>query len=35
MLILVGMIVWIGVYPAVLGDPTQQTIQLIVSKIGG
>ncbi|TCS95607.1 complex I subunit 4 family protein [Hazenella coriacea] len=33
--VLVGFIVLIGVYPAILGDPMQQTLQLLVSKMGG
>lgn len=33
--ILVGFIVLIGVYPAVLGSSMQQTLQLLVSKMGG
>ncbi|MBA4495972.1 NuoM family protein [Paenactinomyces guangxiensis] len=35
MMIFVGLIVLIGVYPDVLGNPMQQTLQLIVSRIGG
>lgn len=35
MFVLVGLIVLIGVYPAVLGEPMQQTLQFIVSRIGG
>lgn len=35
MLVLVGFIVLIGVYPAVVGDPLQLTLETIVAKIGG
>lgn len=35
MLVLLGLIVLIGVYPGVLGDPMHQTLQLIVSRMGG
>ncbi|PTM56740.1 complex I subunit 4 family protein [Desmospora activa] len=35
MLVMLGLIMLIGVWPAVLGDPMQTTIQTIVSKIGG
>jgi NADH-quinone oxidoreductase subunit M len=35
MFILVGLIILIGVFPAVLGDPMQRTIHILISKIGG
>ncbi|OYD08023.1 complex I subunit 4 family protein [Paludifilum halophilum] len=35
MFILLALIVLVGVYPGVLGDPMQTTLQLIVSRIGG
>ncbi|SEM79506.1 complex I subunit 4 family protein [Lihuaxuella thermophila] len=35
MLVFVGLIVLIGVYPDVLGRPMQETLELIVSRIGG
>ncbi|WP_124728477.1 complex I subunit 4 family protein [Staphylospora marina] len=35
MLSLTALIVLIGVWPAVLGDPMQETLKVIVSKIGG
>jgi NADH-quinone oxidoreductase subunit M len=35
MMALVALIVLIGVYPAALGGPMQETLQVIVSKIGG
>lgn len=35
MYFLVGLILLIGVYPAILGDPMQRTIHTLLSKIGG
>ncbi len=35
MFVFVGLIVLIGVYPDVLGKPMQETLELIVSRIGG
>jgi NADH-quinone oxidoreductase subunit M len=35
MLVMVLLIVLIGVYPAVLSAPMQETLDLIVSRIGG
>lgn len=35
MYFLVGLIVLIGIYPAILGDPMQRTIQTLVAKMGG
>jgi NADH-quinone oxidoreductase subunit M len=35
MLVLLGMIIAIGVYPQMLGEPMQTTLQMIVNRIGG
>ncbi|MFV9510422.1 complex I subunit 4 family protein [Tepidibacillus sp. LV47] len=35
MVVLVAFVILIGVYPAILGDPIQTTLQSLLSKIGG
>jgi NADH-quinone oxidoreductase subunit M len=35
MLVLLGLIIAIGVYPQMLGEPMQATLQMIVTRIGG
>ena len=35
MLVLLGLIILIGVYPAVLGEPMQTTLHAIVARMGG
>lgn len=35
MMVLLGLIILIGVYPAVLGEPMQTTLQTIVARMGG
>jgi NADH-quinone oxidoreductase subunit M len=35
MLVLLGLIIAIGVYPQMLGEPMQTTLQMIVTRIGG
>ncbi|MGB0089704.1 MAG: NADH-quinone oxidoreductase subunit M, partial [Planifilum fulgidum] len=35
MMVLLGLIILIGVYPAVLGEPMQTTLHAIVARMGG
>lgn len=35
MVVLLGLVILIGIYPAILGDPMQVTLQSLLSRIGG